>query len=64
MFYSTNQSHHWKLNQSEVAISGRLANQIVRIEPIRRGVTSLTSLSEQYIRRENNHWHSVFFDRP
>jgi hypothetical protein len=27
MFYSTNQSYHWKLNQSEVAISGRLANQ-------------------------------------
>jgi hypothetical protein len=35
MFYSTNQSYHWKLNQSEVAISGRLSNQIVR-----RGVTS------------------------
>ena len=27
MFYSTNQPHHWKLNQSEIAISGRLANQ-------------------------------------
>jgi hypothetical protein len=27
MFYSTNQSYHWKLNQSEVDISGRLANQ-------------------------------------
>ena len=27
MFYSTNQSYHWKLNQSEIAISGRLANQ-------------------------------------
>ena len=27
MFYSTNQSYHWKLNQSEVAISDRLANQ-------------------------------------
>ena len=27
MFYSTNQSHHWKLNQSEVAIYGRLSNQ-------------------------------------
>ena len=33
----SNQSYHWKLNQSEVAISGRLANQIVRSEPIRRG---------------------------
>jgi hypothetical protein len=33
MIYSTNQSHHWKLNQLEVAISGRLANQIERIEP-------------------------------
>jgi hypothetical protein len=51
MFYSTNQSYHWKLNQSEVAISGRLANQIVRIERIRRGVTSFTSPSEQYIPR-------------
>jgi hypothetical protein len=40
MFYSTNQSYHWKLNQSEVAICGWLANQIARIEPIRRGVTS------------------------
>jgi ABC-type bacteriocin/lantibiotic exporter with double-glycine peptidase domain len=49
MFYSTNQSYHWKLNQSEVAISGRLANQIVRIKPIRRGVTCNTSASEQYI---------------
>jgi hypothetical protein len=27
MFYSNNKSYHWKLNQSEVAISGRLANQ-------------------------------------
>ena len=27
MLYSTNQWYHWKLNQSEVAISGRLANQ-------------------------------------
>jgi hypothetical protein len=27
MFYSTNPSYHWKLNQSEVAIFGRLANQ-------------------------------------
>ena len=27
MFYSTNQSYHWKSDQSEVAISGRLANQ-------------------------------------
>ena len=27
MFYSTNHSYHWKLNHSEVAISGRLANQ-------------------------------------
>ena len=35
MIYSTDQSPHWKLNQSEVAISGRLANQIERIEPIR-----------------------------
>ena len=49
MFYSTNQSYHWKMNQSEVAISGRLANQIVRIQPIRRGVTCNTSVSEQYI---------------
>ena len=49
MFYSTNQSYHWKLNQSEVAISGRLANQIVRIEPIRRGLTCNTSASEQYM---------------
>jgi hypothetical protein len=40
MFYSTNQSYHWKLNQSEVAISGRIVNQIARNEPIRRGVTS------------------------
>jgi hypothetical protein len=50
MFYSTNQSYHWKLNQLEVAISGRLANQIVRIEPIRREVTCNTSAFEQYIR--------------
>ena len=64
MFYSTNQSYHWKLNQSEVAISGRLANQIVRIEPFRRGVTCNTSASEQYIRWQNHHWHSVFFDSP
>ena len=49
MFYCTNLSYHWKLNQSEVAISGRLANQIVRIEPIRRGLTCNTSASEQYI---------------
>jgi hypothetical protein len=49
MFYSSNQSYHWKLNQSDVAISGRLANQIVRIEPIRRGLTCNTSASEQYI---------------
>jgi hypothetical protein len=27
MFYTTNQSHHWKKNQSEVAISGRLPNR-------------------------------------
>jgi hypothetical protein len=27
MFYSTNQLYHWKSDQSEVAISGRLANQ-------------------------------------
>ena len=27
MFYSTKQSNHWKMNQSEVAISGRFANQ-------------------------------------
>jgi hypothetical protein len=27
MLYSTNQSYHWKLDQSEVAISDRLANQ-------------------------------------
>jgi hypothetical protein len=50
MFYSTNQSYHWKLNQSEVAISGRLANQIVIIEPISRELTCNTSASEQYIR--------------
>ena len=49
MFYSTNQSYHWKLNQSEVVISGRLANQIVSIQPIRRGVTCNTFASEQYI---------------
>jgi hypothetical protein len=49
MFYCTNLSYHWKLNQSEVAIAGRLANQIVRIEPIRRGLTCNTSASEQYI---------------
>ena len=49
MFYSTNQSYHWKLNQSEVAISGRLANQIVRNEQIRRGVTCNTFVSEQFI---------------
>ena len=60
MFYNTNQSYHWKLNQSEFAISGRLANQIVRIKPIRRGVTSFTSPSEQYIQWHNRHWHSVF----
>jgi len=50
MFYTTNQSYHWKLNQSEIVISGRLANQIVRIEPIRRGVTYFMSPSEQYVR--------------
>ena len=49
MFYCTNLSYHWKLNQSEVAISSRLANQIVRIEPIRRGLTCNRSASEQYI---------------
>jgi hypothetical protein len=54
---STNQSYHWKLNHSEVTISGRLANQIVRIEPIRRGVTCNTSAFEQYIRWQNHHWH-------
>ena len=27
MFYSTNQCYHWKSDQSEVAISGRLSNQ-------------------------------------
>ena len=27
VFYSTNQSHHWELNQSEVAISVRIANK-------------------------------------
>ena len=27
MFYSTNQCYHWKSDQSEVAISGRLPNQ-------------------------------------
>ena len=27
MLYSTNQSYHWKLNQSEVAISGRLLSK-------------------------------------
>jgi len=64
MFYSTNQSHHWKLNQSEVGISVRLANQIARNQPIRRRVTSFTSASEQYIRWHNRHWHSGFFDRP
>ena len=42
MFYSTNQSYHWKLNQLEVAISGRLANQIVKNGPIRRGMTSFS----------------------
>ena len=60
MFYTTNQSYHWKLSQSELVISGRLANQIVRIEPIRRGVTYFMSPSEQYIRWQNRHWHSVF----
>jgi hypothetical protein len=40
MFYSTNQSYDWKLNQTEVAIYGRLSNQIVR-----RGVSSFTSAS-------------------
>ena len=48
-------------DQWEVAISSRLANQIVRNEPIRRGVTCNTSASEQYIRWENRHWHSVFY---
>ena len=64
MFYSTNQSYHWKLNQLEVAFSGRLANQIAWNEPIWRGVNCNTSASEQYIRWEKHHWHSVFFDRP
>jgi hypothetical protein len=59
MFYSTNQSYHWKLNQLEVAISGRLANQIVRIQPIRRGVTCNTSASEQCIHLL--HFFSPFF---
>ena len=53
MFYSTNQSYHWKLNQSEVAISGRLSNQIVR-----RGVTCFTFASEQYI--HFFHFFSIF----
>ena len=51
MFYSTNQSYHWKLNQSQVAIYGRLSNQIVR-----RGVSCNTFASEQYI-----HFFSFFF---
>ena len=49
MFYSTNQSYYWKLNQSEVAIYGRSSSQIVR-----RGVSSFTSASEQYIRWQNH----------
>ena len=61
MFYSTNQSYHWKLNQSEVVISGRLANQIVRIQPIRRGVTCNTSASEQYIHFLHFFPHFFFF---
>ena len=61
MFYSTNQSYHWKLNQSEVAISDRLANQIVRIEPIRRGLTCNTSGSEQYTCIHFFHFFPIFF---
>ena len=57
-------TNHWKFKQSEVAIFGRIANQIVRIEPIRRGVTCNMSASDQYIRWQNHQWHSVFFDRP
>ena len=63
MFYSTNQSYHWKLNQSEVAISGRLANQIVRIQTIRRGVTCNTSASEQYIHFLHFFPHFFYFFR-
>ena len=54
MIYSTNQSHHWKLNQLEVAISGRLANQIERIEPIRSRYFRSINQSEARKKEQND----------
>jgi hypothetical protein len=56
MFYSTNQSHHWILNQWDGRIQCSATNQ--------NRVTSFTSASEQYIQWQNRHWYSGFFDRP
>jgi hypothetical protein len=55
MFYSTNQSHHWILNQWDGRIQCSATNQ--------NRVTSFTSASEQYIQWQNRHWYSGFFDR-
>ena len=51
MFYIANQSYHWQLNQSEVAISGLLTNQIVR-----RGVSCNTSASYNLLRTSPYHY--------
>ena len=56
MLCSTNQSYHWKLNQSEVSIYARLSNQIVR-----RGMSCNTSASEQYIHFFFIWFHFSFF---
>jgi hypothetical protein len=56
MLCSTNQSYHWKLNESEVAIYARLSNQIVR-----RGMSCNTSASEQYIHFFFIWFHFSFF---
>ena len=56
MFYSTNQSYHWILNQWDDRIQCPATNE--------NRVTYFTSASEQYIRWQNRHWYSGFFDRP
>ena len=50
MFYSTNQSYQWILNQWDGRIQCPATNQ--------NRVTSFTSASEQYIRWQNRHWYS------
>jgi hypothetical protein len=67
MFYSTNQSYHWKLNQSEVAISGRLANQKpgkknwLVVQNVGWGVFSTTSASYNLLRTSSFYWLSALY---